>query len=902
MAKDFYCDKCEIHKTSCAGIEGEFKLNCIEGVGSKNAKIMFVGMNPGATECETKIPFTGKSGEKLNQCLESAGFKGEEIFITNLVRCRTPRIEKTKGVWQDREPLMKEVRECKPYLEKEIAEIKPNVIILLGNVASKHIIGKTGITSIHGTPYWNEEYQATCIPCYHPSFLTRPSSTLQDELDFIEDLKFAKESSKIREFQEKSKLKTNYILCDTVKKVKGLIKRLNTLEEYVTDIETTGLNPDTSDILGISFSWKEGTGCYIPFNNWFKFYTEEWNFDVKDDISLDSRHKMEEVIEIYVEEGKKQKKKRRIGTMIYELEPFWSDRDLEEFLPFLKGVISTHQIRKIGHNIAFDVCWLNDYWNMDIQHANYCTMLADYLPDPERVGNRALEDLAWKLTDMGGYDEGLKDERENGFINVTLEELFNYGCADSDCTYRIYIKQQDIIKPFLNLLQNIVVPLSISLREMEYNGVNIDIDRVKKLEKDYEIKIQNFEDKLFALKDVIKYVEIHENKQYKTIKEKYLNSKIIKKRYPKCDDYILPKIKPFNFGSPKMLKELFQYLNIDTGKKTKTGQVSTDEEALEGIKGKHKVIDHILKLRHLKKIHSTYLKPIPEMASFDGRLHTSYRLDRTATGRVASSKPNLQNIPKKKDGKDIRDTFIASEENIMIESDLKQIEYRALAHYVNDEKMIRDIEDGLDIHRLIASEIYGISEEQVTDEQRSQSKTATFGVPYGRSAVSLAAEFNMPIEEAEDFRNALLLRYPKVKAWIEATIKMAKEKGYVKTYFGRIRYLPKINDSDFKIREAEERKVVATCIQGTASDILSTYTNAIRDRLREIDSKTKMVLTVHDALFFDIPKDEVKEVIKIIREEMERPILGFRVSIKTEIKIGTRWGSLVDYNAEEVLV
>ena len=707
-------------------------------------------------------------------------------------------------------------------------------------------------------------------------------------------MRYAKESSETKEFSEKPKIETNYILIDTVEKVKGLIKRINELDEYVTDIETTGLHPDTSDLLGISFSWKAGTGCYIPFGDWFKFFTEE-ELEIVDERYI----KSEEVIEEYLEKGKKQKKKRRIGTMMYEYETFWTEEKLEQFLPYLKGIIATNQIRKIGHNLAFDVCYLNEKWDLNIENANYCTMLAEYLPDPERIGDRGLKDLAWRHTDMGGYDEGLKDERKFAFIHTEMEELFKYGCGDSDCTYRIFLEQKETIKPFLELLETILVPLSIVTREMEQNGVRVDIERIKKLEAEYLEKINKSEKKLFALTDVISYVVIHEGEQYKKLKKRFLNSKILTKKHANASDWINPKINKFNFGSPKMLKELFVHLGIDTGKKTKTGQVSTDEEALENVKGKHKVIDHILNLRHLRKIYSTYLKPIPEQAEYDGRLHTHYILDRTATGRIASRNPNLQNIPKKKDGKDIRDTFIASEGNIMVECDLKQIEYRVLAHFVDTEKMIRDIIDGLDIHRLTASEIFGIPEEEVTEEQRSMSKTAVFGVPYGRSAMSLAAEFNMPVGEAEDFRNSLLIRYPKVQTWINAMIAKAKEVGYVKTFFGRIRYLPKINDEVFQLKEAEERKVVATCIQGTASDILAVYTINIRNKLREMKSKTKMILTVHDALFFDIPKEEAKEVIKMVQIEMERPIIWqgkeIRVPIETDTQVGTRWGSLVDY-------
>jgi DNA polymerase-1 len=342
---------------------------------------------------------------------------------------------------------------------------------------------------------------------------------------------------------------------------------------------------------------------------------------------------------------------------------------------------------------------------------------------------------------------------------------------------------------------------------------------------------------------------------------------------------------------------------------TDTGLMSTNEKALMGLKGKHKMIDHLLELRHLKKIYSTYLKPIPELASFDGRIHTSFRLAKTATGRLSSSKPNLQNIPKKKDGKAIRDYFTASEGNFLIESDLRQIEYRILAHYVNDPKMIQDIREGLDIHSLTASESYDIPFEEFkrrikagdpeAKELRGRAKAVTFGVPYGRSSFSLAKELGMSVDEAEGFRLSLLNRYPRVFQWIEKMLEGARKHGYVKTYFGRIRYLPKINDKNQKLREAEERKVVATCIQGTASDILSTYTINIRERLRKSGAKTKMVLTVHDALFFDAPKDEVPTIVQMLKEEMERPIEGIRVPIETETMIGLRWGSLVEYDKQE---
>lgn len=896
MAKDFFCENCDLYKTSCAGSERQFKLNCIEGIGNPNADIMIVGMCPGQDECKTKEPFTGESGQKLNECLRAVGLKREDVFITNLVRCRPPRVKKSKNSgYEDRQPLAREIKACREYLDKDIAEVNPRVIIMLGNVVTKALTGETGITKIHGTPFWNEDYGATCIPCYHPSFLIRRPDDIQREIEFIEDLKFAKEASKTSEFTDKPRMETKYKVCDTLNKANKLLDKLETLSEFVYDIETTGLRPDESELLCIGFSWKEGTGVAIPFREYFRYFTEE---------DVDSGM-FDKIYEERDEKGKKLKEPKFMGTMVYELEDYWESKESESIKNRLIKILSNDKIKKIAHNISFDVGFMSTYWNFEVRGAAYDTMYGDYLPDPERKGGRKLEDLAWIYTDMGGYDEGLKKERENGFRNVDPKELYEYACADSDCEYRIFKKQKEAIKPFIYVMENIMVPLSIAIWEMEYNGITVDIDRVHNLISEYEARIEGIYKELYNLEGVKEYVEQKRQEQAEIIKTKWLNSKALKKRY-KAQEYIDKNIKEFNFASTKDLRGLlFEHLKLPVLKTTGTNLASTKEEVLEMLRGKHKVVDCLLELRHLNKVYSTYLKPVPDLVDENNRLHTSFRLDRTATGRLSSSNPNLQNIPKKKDGKEIRDYFTASPGNVLVESDLKQIEYRILAHFVNDKKMIKDIEEGLDIHSKMASKLYKIgldeflerlkSADKEIEEKRNKSKAVVYGIPYGRGPVSIAGEYGMPIEEAERFMSAFFNMYPKVPKWIDRMIDCARDKGYVKTYFNRIRHLTRLNDQNKNIRESEERKVVSTAIQGTASDILSIYTINIAKKLKEIGSKTKIVLTVHDALFFDMPKDEVKRVIPIIRAEMEKPIQGIRVPIETEIKIGKRWGSLVEY-------
>jgi DNA polymerase-1 len=431
---------------------------------------------------------------------------------------------------------------------------------------------------------------------------------------------------------------------------------------------------------------------------------------------------------------------------------------------------------------------------------------------------------------------------------------------------------------------------------MRYTGIQIDVEYLDKLTQEYAKRIEEQEKAIDGLSDVKAFSENYLKKQKKEIVAKYEKSKSLKKKYTK-EAYITKNLEPLNLNSTTQLRELlFNHLKLPVIKRTgKTKQPSTDEASLELLKGENEFIDKLLELRYLNKMYSTYLNPIKEKLDKNNRLHTDYSLSRTATGRIASSNINLQNIPKKKEGKLIRDYFVASPGNILVSSDLSQIEYRILAHFVNDAKQIQDIASGQDIHREVAANAYKIPLDKVTSEQRDGAKAVTFGLPYGRSAVSLAEEYEMSPEEAEEFIKAFFNRYPKVKVWIDKMVEVACTKGYVKNFFGRKRYLPKINDPDNFIRGEEERKVVSTCIQGSASDILSLDTIRVAKRLKELKSKAKLVLTIHDDIVLDTPKEELEQIVELLRTEMQRPIEGIRVPLKTEIKIGERWGSLEKY-------
>lgn len=849
------CNKCDLCKSSKARTKEKlYECVCLQGSGPKNAKIMFIGMNPARNEIIQGKPFVGASGQMLDACLKEAGIARGEVYITNIVKCRTPSIEKKPGQYEDRNPYVKEIKACIPYLEEEIKQIKPNVIVLLGNLVSKAIINKTNITSTHGTPHWHEDFKATCIPLYHPSYLERRKDAdgLKARQDFIEDLKFVKASAQTKEFADKPKKKTQYINCDTLPKVEKLLKRLNQIPEFVFDIETTGLEADESRVLCISFSWKETTACVLPIWDWQR------------------------------------------GDL-------WSQEDLAYIKSKLKLVMENPKIKKIGQNVNFDIFFLNKKWHWDIQGAYFDTMFGHYLLNPDKNRKQSLDELAYIYTDMGGYDEHLKEDRKQGFKNTAWDDLYEYSASDADCEYRVYQELKKELEPDqFKVVSDIMVPLSLVTVEMEYNGVQIDVEYLAELTNEYATRIEELKKSIYELPDVKAFADSYIQKQKEEILKKYNKSKILPKKYTK-EEYLTKNLKTVNFNSTKQLRELlFNHLCLTAIKTTKkTQEPSTNEASLELLKGEHEFVDKLLEFRYLRKIYSTYLNPIKDKLDKNNRLHTEYSLSRTGTGRIASRNINLQNIPKKKEGKRIRDYFIPSPGNILVKADLGQIEYRILAHFVNDPIQIDDIRQGLDIHREVASNVYKIKPEEVTTSQRDNSKAVTFGLPYGRSAASLAEEYGMSPIEADEFIRAFFNKYPKVKAWINKMIAVAKKKGYVKNYYGRKRYLPKINNRDNFIRGEEERKVVSTCIQGTASDILSIYTVNIARRLKEMGSKAKLVLTIHDEIDLDVPIDEKEPIIKMVKEEMERPLEGIRVPIVAEIKIGTRWGSLEKYEEDK---
>lgn len=402
-----------------------------------------------------------------------------------------------------------------------------------------------------------------------------------------------------------------------------------------------------------------------------------------------------------------------------------------------------------------------------------------------------------------------------------------------------------------NLYQEVELPLSAVLREMEQAGVRIDVDMLKQAEEQLNGELQVLEQQIYTAAETT-----------------------------------------FNINSPKQVGEvLFDQLKLDTkAKKSKTGQYSTSEEVLLGLKGKHEVVGMILEYRELKKLISTYISALPTYINAEtGKIHTTYNQTVTATGRLSSSNPNLQNLPIRSErGQLIRQAVIPDEGCMFLSADYSQIELRLMAHFSQDPHLVEAFRSGQDIHAATAAKIFNVPIEQVTKDQRRQAKTANFGIIYGISAFGLAQQLDCSRSEAKALIDGYFAAFPGVIDYIERQKALAREQGYAVTLFGRKRYLPDIVSHNATVRSFAERNAVNSPIQGTAADIIKMAMVTIHRRLKDEGLKAQMIMQVHDELNFNVPMDEVDKVREIVVSEMQN-VVHLTVPLIADCGVGKNW-------------
>ena len=597
------------------------------------------------------------------------------------------------------------------------------------------------------------------------------------------------------------------ITIDTDDKLNDLVQELSKVKVISFDTETTDTEEMKAELVGISLAIKEGQGYYIPVG-----HTSGNNLPI--------------------------------------------DRVISALTPSMTNA----KIGKIAHNAKYDHILLARY-GLITTPLTFDTMLAEFIIDPASR-NLGLKNLAaFRLGEEMTHIEDLigKGKKQISMADVAIETAANYAAADAETTLRlmpILLKELERVNG-TKILNDIDMPLTVVLADMEMTGALIDIKFFGKMSVEMGKRLAEIEKQIFDLAG-----------------------------------------KSFNINSPQQLSDiLFNHLRLeppDKGRKTATGFYSTSADVLEAMRGKHPILDWILEQRELSKLKSTYVDALPSAVDKNtGRVHTSYSQIGAVTGRLSSNNPNLQNIPIRTDtGRRVRNGFIADDGNTLLSVDYSQIELRIVAHMAKDEAMLSAFRAGEDIHATTAAAIYDIELDQVNKDMRRHAKVINFGLIYGMSAFGLTRSTELTLAEAEDFVKAYFRKFPGVKTYLDGMRKQAAEVGYVETLLGRRRYFPALQGKvNVQMKNREEREAINAPIQGTAADIMKIAMLKIPSALKAAGLKGKMLLQVHDELVLECPQSEIQKTAQVVRETMANAY-PLSIPLETEARAGANWGEM----------
>ena len=519
-----------------------------------------------------------------------------------------------------------------------------------------------------------------------------------------------------------------------------------------------------------------------------------------------------------------------------------------------KPLYEDPSILKIGQNLKYDLEVLRNY-DVHLDGQMWDTMIAHYLIQPELRHNMDYMAEVYLHYQTVHIDEliGPRGKGQRSMRDLSPTQVYEYACEDADITLQLKNKLEPELKKHEceDLFYQIEMPLMPVLAEMEMNGVRIDTESLAETSRQFTTRMNEIEQRIYELAG-----------------------------------------QTFNIASPKQVGEiLFDKLKIvEKAKKTKTGQYVTSEEVLQQLKNKHEIVADILEHRGLKKLIGTYIDALPKLINpRTGHIHTSFNQTITATGRLSSSDPNLQNIPiRGEDGKEIRKAFIPEPGCLFFSADYSQIELRVMAHLSQDPQMIEVFREGKDLHAATAANIYKKPIEEVTRDERTKSKRANFGIIYGITVFGLAERLDIPRDEAKMLIDGYFQTFPQVHDYMEQSKETARKQGYVTTLFGRRRYLPDINSQNSVVRGFAERNAINAPIQGTAADIIKVAMIRIFQRFKAENIKSKMILQVHDELNFSVLPEEKDRVERIVIEEMQNAF-QMQVPLVADSGFGQNW-------------
>ena len=590
-----------------------------------------------------------------------------------------------------------------------------------------------------------------------------------------------------------------YKTVQTEAEIADLVKVLNEADEFCFDTETTGLDYFALDLVGMSFSVKEGEAYYVP------------------------------------------------ALSTYD--------ETKKLVAHFKPLLESKTKIKIGQNVKFDIQVLRKY-DVRVSLPLYDTMLAHYLIEPDlKHGMDYLSETYLGYTPVHIEELiGKKGKNQGNMRDVPLEKISEYAAEDADITLQLKNKLAPLVikQEVESVLNDIEHPLIEVLADMEYEGVKIDEEFLKIYSKELEADLLKVRDEIHQLAGM-----------------------------------------DFNVDSPKQLSDvLYNHLKIPfEGKKTSTGQLSTNEDALQGLVKLHPIAEKILDYREFAKLKSTYVDSLPLLINkVTGRVHSNFRQHIAATGRLASDNPNLQNIPIRTErGQRVRKAFVPrNPDYVLLSADYSQIELRIVAELSGDANMLDAFQNKIDIHTATAAKVYNVAIADVTKEMRYKAKSVNFGIIYGQGAFGLADNIGTTRGEAKEIIANYFAQFPKIKEYMNYNINFAREHGYVQTIQGRKRYLKDINSKNFTVRGYAERNAINSPVQGSAADMIKIAMIHIHNEFKKQNFKSRMTLQVHDELVFDAHKEEVEIIKPIIYDKMIHAIKT-NVPIEAEMGTGVNW-------------
>ena len=863
------CANCELHE-QC---ENAYLM----GNGGKSMKIMFIQDCPGELDDTNGKAFYGKSCTNLKDALLQRGINPDGVYFTSLVKCRHPQ----------EDPKPNHIENCRPLIEAEITAVDPDIIVPMGNKSLKFTVGKVGLTKMRGNAQEVKFMgrKRIILPMMHPrSVRIKPAykDMILKDLDTLKDL---------HENGMTTVSNVDYRSLETVEDVKAEILRLKKEAKILCfDLETTGKSPylPESKIVCISLTDKTHYGVVIPL---YKHDSPFWGWEK--------------------------------GTVV----------------KMIRWLMEDPSIPKVAHNGKFDIEWLYYWLDIDVKNFSFDTMLAHYLCISEEQGTQGLKSQAWEFTDMGGYDNELDEARSKlpeairyNYDNIPWDVLKTYAVADVDCCLRL----MEIYKPMIDenpkwktVLEDIMMPASYALRDVEGNGMMFDVELAEQYNKTYTDEINRITTRLESYPEVL---QIEREKQALYMEREQIRLIPHKDRTPeeqkKFDSYKKYEGYKFNFGSVAQLTELlYGKLGLKCDIVTDTGNPSTGEEALIELSKQHEIPSLLLELRKITTLNNMFIQKLPGMRDPDDIVHPSFNLCGTVTGRMSSENPNAQQFPRKAENplafqyhNEPKALFKSryGDMGCIMNADYAALEMR-IAGVISEDKNLTDaLLSGKDLHKATASLVWGVPVDEVPKDMRTNAKAVNFGIIYGKSGITFAQDLyydktGKDPKKTSDWEKAkkegiklvddYLRTFSGLKKWLEDTKKFAYKNGYVETMFGRRRRLPDLKSKVPTLQSNAERQAINAPIQGTGSDCTLMSIVQINKELKERNMKSMIIATVHDSIVFDVYIPELPEVAsmaKRIMEHVHEPYIDTPIPIRADLELGRNYGSVFEVELEEL--